>query len=152
MKSRTKLPIGYTELLIGYDIGHYFAAISRCFGARAPVEHIASQLCIEAERYDSELVRDGIETSIIDWWLEDWGLVSDWDIRNEQAAYILSEIYEPIEVLNYDVCWLVVDAFNRGELVSEEVWEKITYERQLLMDKLESANEAIEKEAIKIGL
>jgi hypothetical protein len=39
-----------TKLLEEFDIKLYFAAIARCFGARVPVQYIASQLCIEAGR------------------------------------------------------------------------------------------------------
>ena len=88
-----------TKLLKEFNIGIYFAAIARCFGSRAPVQDIASQLCIEAGRNCSELVRDGIETSIIDWWLADLEFVTELDICGEEASYMRFGIYEQIEVL-----------------------------------------------------
>ncbi len=141
-----------TKLLEEFEIGLYFAAIARCFGARAPIQEIASQLCIEAGRSCSELVRDGIDTAIIDWWLADLQFVTELDIHDEEAAYMRFEIFEQMEVLEDEVFWLTVEAYEQRELVSEEVHERINVERQSLTEKLKLVNEAIEMEAIKIGL
>jgi hypothetical protein len=141
-----------TKLLEEFDIGLYFAAIARCFGARAPVQYIASQLCIEAGRNCSELIRDSIEKSIIDWWLADLEFVTNLDIHNEEAEYMRYEIHEQMEVLEDKVFWLAVEAFERRELVSEGVLKRIASKRHSLTEKLKSANEAIEREVIKIGL
>ena len=131
-----------TKLLEEFDIGLYFAAIARCFGARAPVQYIASQLCIEAGRNCLELVRDDIETSKIDWWLADLEFVTELDIHNEEASYICFEIYKQMEILEDEVFWLAVEVFERRESVSKEVLKRITYKRQSLTEKLKSFNEA----------
>lgn len=93
-----------------------------------------------------DLVRDGIETSIIDWWLADLEFVTNLDIHNEEAEYMRFEIHEQMEVLEDEVFWL------RRELVSQGVLRRIASKRHSLTEKLKSANEAIEREAIKIGL
>ena len=145
MKQRTKL-------LEEFEIGLYFAAIARCFGARAPIQEIASQLCIEAGSSCSEVVRDSIDTAIIDWWLADLQFVTELDIHDEEAAYMRFEIFEQMEVLEDEVFWLTVEAYEQRELVSEEVHERINVERQSLTEKFKLVKEAIEMEAIKIGL
>jgi hypothetical protein len=141
-----------TKLLEEFDMGHYFAALAQCFGARAPVQYIASRLCIEAGRNCSELVRDGIETTIIDWWLADLEFVTNLDIHNKEAEYMCFEIHEQMEVLEDEVFWLAVEAFERRELVSEAVLQRIASERHSLAEKLKSANKVIEREAMKIRL
>lgn len=102
-----------TKLLEEFEIGLYFAAIARCFGARAPVQEIASQLCFEAGRRSSEFVRDGIDTAIIDWWLSDLEFMTELDIHNEEAAYMRFEILEQIEALEDEVFWLAVEVYEQ---------------------------------------
>ena len=106
-----------------------------------------------AGRSCSELVRDGIDTAIIDWWLADLQFVTELDIHDdEEAAYMRFEIFEQMEVLEDEVFWLTVEAYEQRELVSEEVHERINVERQSLTEKFKLVKEAIEMEAIKIGL
>jgi hypothetical protein len=57
-----------------------------------------------------------------------------------------------MKILEDEVFWLAVEAFERRELLSEEVLKRIAYERQSLMEKSKSSNEAIKRETIKIGL
>jgi hypothetical protein len=113
---------------------------------------IASQLCFEAGRRCSEPVRDGIGTAIIDWWLADLEFMTELDIHNEEAAYMRFEILEQIESLEDEVFWLAVEAYEQKQLLSEEVHERIDVTRRSLMENLKLVNEAIETEAIKIGL
>ncbi|KAK0110991.1 hypothetical protein ONS95_001372 [Cadophora gregata] len=141
-----------TKNLGNFDRGLYFAAIGRCFGARAPVQYFAGQLCVNSGRNCSALVRDGIETSIIDWWLADVDFATKLEIYNEEAGCMLLEIHEQMEVLEDEVFWLTIEAFERGESVSAGVLRRIASERYSLTEKLKLANEAIEREAIKIGL
>ena len=92
-----------TELLEAFELGLYFARIAQCFGARAPVREIASQLCLEAGRSCSERVRDGIDTAIMEWWLADLEFITELDIHNEEAVYMRFEILEQIEALEDEV-------------------------------------------------
>ena len=134
------------------EVGLYVAAIARCFEARALVQEITSQLCFEAGRHYSEVVRSGINTAIIEWWLADCDFVMELDIYNEEVAYMRFEILKQMEALEDKVFWLAVEPYKQKQLVSKEVHERIDVTTQSLMEKLKLVNEDIETEAIKIRL
>lgn len=125
--SATDLRYGIARDLLGaqsrsgpWDIGIYLANFARCFRARAPLEWISYCLfndCIWTEIYDDKEVKlqygrhteivdfnffceleDGIETSLLDWWLAGFDFYFDYEEFKEQEAAIEDDIaWEQIE-------------------------------------------------------
>ncbi|KFY89285.1 hypothetical protein V500_05822 [Pseudogymnoascus sp. VKM F-4518 (FW-2643)] len=175
--SATDLRYGIARDLLGarsrsdpWDIGIYLTNFARCFGARAPLDWISHSLfndCIWTEIYDDKEVKlqygrhtetvdfnffceleDGIETSLLDWWLADFEFYFDYEEYKEQEAAIEDNIaWEQIEF--YET-WHV--DYDETREISEK--EKLLYNKvqNELWAKHEKSRAAVEAQAVEIGL
>ena len=89
---------------------------------------------------------------MIDWWLADIDFITSLECHDEEVRMLRLELQQEFDALDDRIYSFMVDAMEDGIEVSEAAFEQATHARNLLVKKSKVLEEAIEKEAIKIGL
>ena len=164
--ARDKLDPSNDGFGIGISLGH----MAKCFGARAPVYDIAHDILADCSwilllDHDLQTVRvsywlgheahldfehfywieNGIDTSIMEWWLQDTQFLLDYGDFREWASSLESEMEEQWEAL-FEARNL--DDTSDCVMISRGLDER----HQRLKERKDAMNAEIEAAALKLGL